>query len=640
MSNDFINTYIEPDGKFKYCYVVIVVNNIAYANPSIVFADSIRKVGSLCDLVIMIDEHIDKETEDLLKFFYDKIIKIKNIKINLLGDDKNKNVILTKIHSFGLIEYEKVFLVDVDTILYSNVDNILIKLDTSYNNIYKLKKDNTGFLVFKPSVKLYKKAIEYINKYKKNLEKVTKPFDYLLNKIFDKVEYLDKKINIQINKYDVDSDGIQYTIDKPFLMTSNLSIDERMRLDYFKVWFSYFMNIVNKYNKIKLYKCVEGSLEVSKYFLASLSRFIINFIKTNKGKKENIINDIFGIKKCKNSIYYHIDVSKEYNSESINYNSNVYGKKNFLIYLNNLKETKGKFTKYIELTDTIQIINNIKKDNNELLLFFLNKYIKIFPNVFVSLEIDKIDKIDNKTTYSYSDYNSIETTKLKSKSTIYVKELKNNLVYSTHIILKKNILENILLNLFETYTYTQRIKFFDSLDKINVVKLSVFETISPILSPDTNIECKAFVFYETISKVRISSIFFNANSLNYFDSSGYLNNIVIKNNVKIMDRKTLIKMLYLQSLKKWIYSIYSSDELENIIVLKYHKNIFNILDNNLHSMEKIKKILESKLNFLDIIFSQSPLYDNVIKKEKINTNDLYLQESYWELDGIKFLNKN
>jgi hypothetical protein len=623
MSNEFINKYIEPDGKFKYCFVVIVVSNIIYTNPSIVFADSVRKIGSLCDLVVMIDNSIDTETEDLLKIFYNKIIKVDRIELNSNSSTSDKNVILTKIHAFGLVEYKKIFLVDVDTILFTNIDNILVELNTN-GKIYKLDKNNTGFLVFEPSNKIYKKALEFIRKNKKKLENEKKPMGYLLSNIFDNIDFLEKKIKIGLNKYDNDFDGIQYIIEKPFLMTSNLSIQERMRLDHFKVWFSYFINIITRYNKIKSYKCVKVSIEVSRYFLASLSRFVINFLKSNKKKKEIVVSNIYVLKTLKNINFYYLDISKEYVGESICYDTNTYDKKDFLKYLNELKETEGKFKKYFNLTDTKKIIQSLKKDDHNLELFFLNRYVRMFPNVFVSLQIEKFSDLKNLDKTSNSDF-----------------ELKNNLVYSLNIEMDKNILENVLFNIFQTYTYSQRLILLNSLDMKNIVKISIFETINQLDSIDANANTNTFIFFETSSKIRLSSVFFNKNSLVYFNKNMLLNNIVVtQDDTRIINRKNLIKIIYLQSFKKCIYSMYSYDEIENIFVKKYDKNNFTIIDNNSHNMEKIKYILEHKLNFIDIIFTKSSLYENVLKKEKIILNDLYIIGSYWEFEGIKFINKS
>ena len=102
-------------------------------------------------------------------------------------------------------------------------------------------------------------------------------------------------------------------------MSSSLTIEERVNLDHFKIWFSYLINIVNKYPEIKKYKCVKESLQVSKYFLANLSRFIINFTKLSNKKKESesLIINIYDKNISKNQYLYHLDIIKEYSSDSL-----------------------------------------------------------------------------------------------------------------------------------------------------------------------------------------------------------------------------------------------------------------------------------------------------------------------------------
>ena len=130
---------------------------------------------------------------------------------------------------------------------------------------------------------MYEKSEKIIKKYKNKFETLKKPFEFVIKKLFNNIKNID--YNLSCDKYN-NTDGIQYIKNKPFLMSSSLTIEERVNLDHFKIWFSYLINIVNKYPEIKKYKCVKESLQVSKYFLANLSRFIINFTKLSNKKKE------------------------------------------------------------------------------------------------------------------------------------------------------------------------------------------------------------------------------------------------------------------------------------------------------------------------------------------------------------------
>ena len=98
-----------------------------------------------------------------------------------------------------------------------------------------------------------------INKNLYQLENEKKPFGFVLKELFKKIKNMN--ISVSTNKYE-NNDGIQYTIDKPFLYSGNISIEERMRLDHFKVWFSFLSNIINKFPEIKEYKCLEESVKI------------------------------------------------------------------------------------------------------------------------------------------------------------------------------------------------------------------------------------------------------------------------------------------------------------------------------------------------------------------------------------------
>lgn len=619
MSNNFINKCINKNGYFKYSFVVMLINNDIYANPCIVFAESVRKVGSICDLVVMIDDSISIETIDLLKMFYNKIIKIN--RIDIINKNHIQKSILTKLCSLKFTEYTKIFLVDVDTILFTNIDNIILTKNTN-NKLFTIIENNSGFLLFEPSIKLYNKAIQLIKEFKETIEKQEKPLIFILKKLFEKIEVIDD-IKISINKYQ-NNDVIQYTVDKPFLMSSSLTIEERMRLDHFKVWFSYFNNITNKYSEIKKYKCVQESIKISKYFLSTLSRFIINFIKINYNNKRKIVNNFFIIKNNKNLNYYHLDITRNYINDHINYDINNFDKLNFLKYLNSLEICKNKFEKNYEITHVKNIIKELDK-NILLQTIFLNKYIKMFSNVFVIVEFKNF--IENKELLS--SYNPII-------------ELKNNLIYFKKIKIEINIIKNILFMFLKNYTYYQRILLLNSISDTKMVTISIYETLDTLNLNDARINCNTFIFYEMDSKTTISSIFFNPNSLYYFEKNKLLDIVDINQNnnqklINMIDRNTLIKLLYLQTLKKWIYNIYSSNEIENIIVYTYKKNFYKLVDNNVHNSTKIKKLLNLKLSFINIIFSKSSVYKRVLINENIDINKLYSVEHYWEFEGIKFL---
>ena len=616
-----IEKYIKKNGQYNYAYVVMILNDNIYANPGIIFAESLKKVGCLCDIVALVNNKINKDTLKLLKNFYNKIIEIDTIEIN--HKNQIQNVILSKINIFKMTYYEKIFLVDVDTIIFNNLDNFFLTEDKNVKTIYMPDLKNYGFILIIPSNDIYEKCVKLISKNRGELKNSSKPFELLLNLIF-KPENI-KKLDFKIS-YDFYSnvDCIQYRKNKPFLMESNLSIEQRQHLDHFKVWFSYLTNIVNKYPEIKDYECIGVSLQVSKYFLASLSRFIVDFVKSNKNKKITNITNIYGTNNYKNLDYYHLDITKEYTNKYIKYNTDTCDLKIFLEYLESNRIDKNKiFMKYYKITSTRLLIEKLQNDDINLLNIFLNNYIKMFSNTFVIMNIDTSKKDIN--------HNSID-----------IDDLKNNLVFRKKFTLNKILLNNIIFNLYQNFTYNQRVQYITNLinkSKYNVV-ISIYELVGPINFNDQNSKLDLFVFNEQSSKIRLSSIFFNQNTINNYNSKlNFLNIFDDESLIINLSLEKIMLLIYLQTIKKYIFSVYSGEELNNLCLYWKKYNEIILIDNNKHSINKIKNINKNKIFFVSIIFCELPKYKNILKDENINLNKIFDLNEYWEFEGIKIITK-
>lgn len=611
-----IEKFIKKNGEFNYAYVVMIINNDIYANPGIIFAESLKKLGCLSDLVALIDNKITLETIKLLRNFFNRIITIETIKIN--NKSQIQEIILSKINAYNLIEYDKIFLIDVDTIFFTNPDRLFIQSnDTNNTNnktLYMADTSNYGFILIHPSIDIYNKCKKIISENKNQLEKENKPFEFILNKIYLKSNI--KKLDYKIT-YDSYSnvDCIQYRKDKPFLMSSNLTIEERQRLDHFKVWFSYLTNILNKYPNIKEYKCVSETIQVSKYFLASLSRFVIEFIKFNNKSDNKLIDttNIYGTNKYKNLNYYHLDITKEYTTRYIKYDIDTYDIKSFLKHIDGVL-----FNKYNKYSSIKELITKLNETDTNLLYLFLNNYIKINSNIIATMEL-------------YSSSN------IKSET---IPDLKNNLIYRKEYKLSNTTIKNILFNLYQNFTYNQRIQ--EIIKKIinpeYYVIISIYEMFSPIIDVDSNSDLDLFIFYEQGTKIKLSSIFFNPNTINQYNLSSSLINIFgLDNKITNLNQHQLITIIYLQTLKKYIYSVYSGDEINNIgLLIKNYNNII-LIDNNKHLISKIKSINLNKIFFITIIFARSSQYKDILKNSNIDVKKIYNLNDYWEFDGIKIL---
>lgn len=663
MDNIFINNIIDNVGRYDYAYVVMLIKKDIYASASIVFAESLRKIGCLGDLVIMIDEDINIETIGMIKKFYNKIVKIEPIEIK--NNNSVQQIILSKIHAFNLIEYKKIFIIDIDTIIFTNIDKYFI--DSNVPSVCLLEnKLNYGFLLVEPSNETYNKSIKLIKKYKYQLEKTQKPFEFLINKLFSDVNQIDVNLS-SINYLNVD--GIQYIGDKPFLMTSSLTIEERILLNRFKIWFSCFIGILNKYPELKKIKSICETIEVSKYFLAPMSRFIIQLVRLGKRKKIDQITHIYGKHKFNNLEYYHLDISKNYSGEYLNYLSNINGIKIFLQYLNTV--TNINFYKYnnynskeiinlLKQTNTISSTNTSintyaksknKIDQSQFLNLFLNYYLKIFPNVFVVIEYNVNEKQKKKIN--------------KSDNTIK-KEFENNLLYKNELYLSGQILSNIMFNIYQNYTYTQRLDMLKSIYFNENYKFNyyIYETIGQIVFFDiVSITANTYVLFDKSSKNRFASIFFNPNTLVMFKNQHiFCNYISCKNNENdktftnkiFLNKNSLINLIYFQTLKKWLFGTYSGSEMENIIIgeieseSRYDMETIKeskldrlykliLIDNVTTNIGKVKKIKDSKIFFIEIIFLKISQYKSILSKNKKIIDLVTNPEYQWELEGIKFI---
>lgn len=611
-----INKFIKSTGEYKYAYVVLIINNDIYANPGIIFAESLKKLGCLSDLVALVNEKISLDTIKLLRNFFNKIITIKTIKIN--NKSQIQNIILSKINVYNLVEYDKIFLIDVDTIFFTNPDKLFLQINNiNDETLYMADLTNYGFILIHPSINIYNKCKKLISEYKNQLEKVSKPFEFIMEKIYLKSNIKKLDYNISYDSYSL-TDCIQYRRDKPFLMSSDLSIEERQRLDHFKVWFSYFTNILNKYPEIRQYKCISETIQVSKYFLSSLSRFVLELVKSNKksiNKLTNITN-IYGTNKTttnKNLYYYHLDITKEYATRYIKYDIDTYDIKSFLEYINN-----SSLKKYNKYTLIKELITKLKETDIGLLYLFLNNYIKINPNIFATMEL-----------YSSSD---IEYQPIS--------DLKNNLIYHQEYKLTNIEVKNIIFNLYQNFTYNQRIQEITKkiINPEYVIIISVYEMFGPIIDFDTNSDLNLFIFYEQGTKIRLSSIFFNPNTINqYNQQSGILNLFGSDDKMTNLNKNQLITMVYLQTLKKYIYSIYSGDEINNLGLVIHNYNKITLIDNNKHPISRIKSINLNKIFFIIIIFACSSQYKNILSNSNIDVRKIYNPVNYWEFDGIKIL---
>ncbi len=591
------------DNVKKYAYVVLLTK-VEYFPGALVLAESLHTLGTEADLVILVSSNIPESIRMILRRFYSKIIQIKRVP----NIDEKYN----KLQALTLTEYNKVIVIDIDTIVLKYPD-YLFTLDTPA--VYMNEGGSgvySGLYVLTPSLSIYNKIMDTITN--------ERGYKETINYIFTKVSKYNSIINSKYlgikhsnDKNDIwkKSFMIQFVGDKPFLYKSRYSIEERIERDDNKLWFFYYSKIINKNFNLLQVKELDDVNNLSKYYLSELSRQIYTMTKVLQlnvntsmdGKFTSRLNKIFKTDKIKkNFVYYHIDSLKEYNCTyapapapalplplptSTNPPTSltllaISGKHKLIMLINSDKKVideeirdvslkietrhdykmKGYVIKNIlvvletELTYTerMDIINKMYKDDN--------KY--YYVSVIVIVYNDKLQFKNTDNIKVYEDVNS----KMKLLSIFTNNTLTNNTL--TNNTLTNNTLTN---NTLTNNTLTNNMLTNNTLNMIKSKKLNFFKKYSDILE-----------------------------------------------NLKF------------QSLKKWIYNNYSYAELQLLFITQAPLNPspplnpppslnpicqdyeYVIVDNNNYSNDIIiKNKVDLKLFFFDIIFTKSSLYKNKCK---------------------------
>jgi hypothetical protein len=309
------------DNVKKYAYVVLLTK-VEYFPGALVLAESLRTLGTEADLVILVSSNIPESIRIILRGFYSKIIQIKRVP----NIDEKYN----KLQALTLMDYKKVIVIDIDTIVLKYPD-YLFTLDTPavYMNEGHGGHEGhgehkgsghgeqgvySGLYVLTPSISIYNKIMDKLTNergYKENI-----------NYIFTKVSKYNTTIKSEFLgiKYSSNKDDlwkksfiIQFVGDKPFLYKSKYSIEERVERDDNKLWFFYYSKIINKNFNLLQVKELEDVNNLSKYYLAELSRQIYTMTKiiqlnvntSMDGKFTSRLNKIFKTDKIKKNFVYY-----------------------------------------------------------------------------------------------------------------------------------------------------------------------------------------------------------------------------------------------------------------------------------------------------------------------------------------------
>jgi hypothetical protein len=314
--------------------------------------------------------------------------------------------------------------------------------------VYDDNKIKTGYIVIEPDKKLFNKIIKKLEniKIKEKLEQEEKPLVYILENLFGNINKLDNTIlNFSEDYSKKESYGIQYTINKPFIIESIIPIETRIKWENYKLWYYYFRNIINKYPDIsENYECLKETIEFSKYFVQIISRFTLKIYNENNSKKNNIIYKIYNLSRNKNNKdFYHLNISKEYDSNNLIFlfKNNSIG--SFIEYIKNKTNLidNNMLTNIVDIKSLLLKINQTQE--HILLDYILTEYVRINSNIFIVLIINESEE----ESEDQKDNKNIDDTNL-----IWMKEYK----------LMGMVIKNILFNINQNYVYDQRISSLSS----------------------------------------------------------------------------------------------------------------------------------------------------------------------------------
>jgi len=156
-------------GKFAYC--TLVMRGDKYIPGALITGYSLKLISSPdIDIIVMITSDVSKEAKNLLTKIFDRVILVEYIKyeskfpiIKTKEQKKRYSVWLadsyTKWNIINFIEYEKILLLDADTVIIRNIDDVF-DFDTPagvFDNPFSKSYGNRGFPDYYSDIKFGEK---------------------------------------------------------------------------------------------------------------------------------------------------------------------------------------------------------------------------------------------------------------------------------------------------------------------------------------------------------------------------------------------------------------------------------------------------------------------------------------------------
>lgn len=127
-----LNTTLDTK-KERFAYVALVMRGDAYIPGAIILAHSLKRTGTLHDIVCMITSDVSQAAKEALLAIYDVVVSIDYLRYPTkpLLTTKQQNMYdhwmsdsLTMFQSLGLTQYTKICQLDVDVVVLRNMDSV------------------------------------------------------------------------------------------------------------------------------------------------------------------------------------------------------------------------------------------------------------------------------------------------------------------------------------------------------------------------------------------------------------------------------------------------------------------------------------------------------------------------------------
>ncbi len=700
----------DSNGNSLYAYVTLIMLGDRYVPAAIVLAQSLINLNSQVDRVVLVTPDVTNEARDLLRNFYDRVIEVNYVTVENWRTKKQKHrkyleLVFTKFHLFNLTQYKKLLLIDADAIVLKYPDH-LFTLDApagcflenkdyfiyydekgdyrmppetgiDWYNIYcdkfthghKVPKEFTdrvftdfknsgiggGLMLLEPKIGEFDEIIKDVSrgrmKYLLENKFVWPEQQYLTGRYSGKWTSINPRF-FGLQGYPDWSVlyGLQYGGDKPFMLDSKFDINIRVTYRDYQLFHDYYSEILKKNPAFKNLKCLEEMNEMHKYFPEKKDNQLKRIEKVSVSV--DLIAQMYNIDAKKISVdnlnHYHINYNKWYKPDIVEPMFDDIEEYDYMEPIIRLNKN-NKSTYYENLINNYNIqktktrLDDLKKitpiDKDEI----INQYIKCRKNCFII------------TLWNYGNIVSKEVTDFLEKN--------GNVYYVKKIKLSDQELYNLMLQLYDEYTYSEvydrmkeKLKWIKNSDD-NIINVIVFDNINNLklagqgaqfkkklrdfcieklneINYDTkDIQGNDLVhvndyFYQT---VEYSGLYFNSNSLellSYFNGKNFFSNNFRDSHLKY------------NTMRKWFYNHMNLENINKVCLIGsvclYAHGIRNIgdidglylanLDNKLDS-EVVEQINTSFYNkSTKIGFS-----DMGVK------NSIYWRES-WDEQNKKILN--